>query len=464
VKRRTLRSQLARWLVVPLALLLAANAASSYLSVRRAIDAAYDRSLYASTLAISERVSLSPDGTPTVEVPPVALEVLDTGAQERIFYRVAHRVGAGAEVFVTGYPDLPLPPDARPGAPVFYGASYRGHEVRASALATVLASDPPVTVLVAVAETLSERAALIRELVARDLLAQVVNVVLAGGLSWLGVMLLLRPIRAVSREVAGRSPSDLTEVSAGEVPEEVAPLVGAVNDLMSRVRKAIAGQQRFIADASHALRTPLAILRTQAEIALRQEDQEDMRHEIARLRDTSEATGHLASQLLALARVERPPTDEPTEIVDLHAVARETCSALAPVVVARDVDLGFAGDGPLPAKGRDHQIRELIGNLVDNAMRYGAPGGSIVVSVARSGDGGVCLAVDDDGPGIPAQERSRALRPFHRLPGTPGEGAGLGLAIVNEIARGHGAELRLLDGERGKGLRVEVVFRDVPAP
>lgn len=458
---RTVRAQLVGWLLIPLALVSVADAVSSYVSIRRAMNAAWDRSLYASALAISERIDLPLSGPPTVELPPVALEVLDTSAQERLFYRVGYRIGDEPEVFMTGYADLPPARRLQNGKPRFYEREYRGETVRISALATLLATEPPTTVTVQVAETVTGRASLMRDLLLRDLSTHLVLVLLAGAIGWFAITRSLRPIRSVSAEVEGRSPSDLTEVRGEYVPAEVAPLVRAVNDLMARVRTVLAAQRRFIADASHALRTPLAVLRTQAEIALRQETPEAMRAEIAKLRDTSEATGHLAAQLLALARAEGARTDMPMSQVDLALVVRETCVSLAPIVVAHDVDLELRADERVSIFARHHQIRELIGNLVDNSLRYGAPRGRITVTVERR-DQVPILVVEDDGPGIPPEERAQVLRPFYRRPGTGGTGAGLGLAIVHEIAIGHGAELHLLDGQDGRGLRVEVRFSPVP--
>jgi two-component system sensor histidine kinase TctE len=242
------------------------------------------------------------------------------------------------------------------------------------------------------------------------------------------------------------------------VPDEVSPLVAAINQLISRVREAIAVQRRFVADASHQLRTPLAVLRTQAEFALRETDSSSMRTAVAQLRDHSQATSHLANQLLSLARAEPSADQPPMALVDLTEVTREACSALVPEALARHADLGFEGTGPTTIRAQRFLVREVVTNLVDNALRYGRPGGTITVSVARPGDGAVRLAIEDDGPGIPPTERARVFERFYRMPGNTAEGAGLGLSIVREIARGHGATVQLCDGRDGKGLRVEVQF------
>jgi two-component system sensor histidine kinase TctE len=468
--QRTLRSKLLRWLLAPLATLGVVNSIHTHVAVRRAMNAAYDRSLYASALAISEHVTLGGNG-PFVDLPPVALEMLDTGDQERIFYRVAYDTAERPGIFVTGYADLPAPPpDAfngrresnRQGRTVFYEEEYHGDPVRIVALQTTLRAEQPLLVNVQVAETLLGRKSRVRAIVARALGSQVVLILLASFLVWLGISRGLAPLSDLSREVARRSAADLTPLQLRDVPREVSPLIGAVNQLMTRVRDAIAAHRRFIADASHQLRTPLTVLRTQAEYALRQDQVEPMRAAVTQLRDHSQATSHLANQLLSLARAE-PTTEDAAseELFDLVGLARDACSSLVPEALARGVDLGFEvpeGFGQAHVRGRSYLVRELIANLVDNAFRYGAPAGTITVGVSPAGTHAFRLTVEDDGPGIPESERARVFERFYRLPGSAGSGAGLGLSIVGEIARGHQAAVRLFGGASGRGLLVEVIF------
>lgn len=455
----TLRSQLLRWLLIPLIALGAIDAVLTQITVEDTVNATYDRSLYASALAISEHIAFS-DSKAAVDLPPVALEMLDTPDQERIFYRVSYQDGGRGEIFVTGYPDLPSP--AAPGAlatPIFYEEPYRGETVRIAALRAALPAEQPVVALVQVAETLRGRRTLTRTLVGRALGSQVLLILLAGGLVWFAVKRGLTPLAELSREVAHRSAADLTPLQPQHVPDEVSPLIHAINQLMARVRDAIAAQRRFIADASHQLRTPLAVLRTQAEMALRQEELGPIKEAVAQLRDHSQATSHLASQLLSLARAE--PASEAAigvGLLDLTAVAREACSALVPEALRRQVDLGFDGKEPATIRGRSYLVRELIANVVENAMRYSGRGATVTVTVTKPGARLVRLCVEDDGPGIPVHERARVFERFYRVPASAGEGAGLGLSIVQEIAKGHGATVLLLDGPSGRGLRVEVQF------
>jgi two-component system, OmpR family, sensor histidine kinase TctE len=457
--RHSLRSQLLLWLLIPLAGLCLVGATLARLTVRGAIDAANDKALHAAALAISEHLRMEGQ-RPEVDIPPVALEMLDTVDQDRVFYSVSYRTTDGRSVFITGYDDLPRPPDAAAalGKAVFYDANYRGDRIRMAALYTAMPADPPLLVVTQVAETVRGRTGLIQTILAQAMGQQLFLLVFGGVIVWIGVTRGLAPLRDLSQEVARRTASDLEPLPPHHAPEEVSPLIAAIDQLMSRVRDAIAVQRRFIADASHQLRTPLAVLRTQAESALREQEPAAVREALAQLRDHSQATSHLASQLLSLARAE--PAAElsiKAELVDLVSVAREACTALVPDALARRADLGFEEAGPAPMRGQALLVRELIGNLVDNALRY-APGGTITVRVARPGPAFVSLVVEDDGPGIPPEERGRVFDRFYRIRGTQGDGAGLGLAIVREIARRHGGTVSLADGPGGKGLRVEVRF------
>ncbi|HET7825803.1 MAG TPA: sensor histidine kinase N-terminal domain-containing protein [Anaeromyxobacter sp.] len=459
--RGTLRARLLRWLLLPLGVLWVVDAVHTFLTVRGAINAAYDRSLYASALAISERVTLT--GTvPTVDIPPLALEVLDTASQERLFYRVAYFAEGGGETFLTGYRDLPRPPGTAEGA-LYYDATYRGDPVRVSALATRYPTEPPTSVLVQVAETVGGRGSRTRELVLREALAQLAVILLAAGILWFGVSRGLRPLTEASGTVARRSADDLAPIEVRRAPAEIAPLVRAVNDLMERLRRTIAAQRRFISDASHQLRTPLAVIQTKAELVLREEDPAAVVSAVVDLHEHSRATTRLANQLLSLARSE-PGQGGEARRLDLDALARDACAAHVSDAFGRGVDLGYEGQGPVFVAGREVLLREAIANLVQNAVAYGARPGTVTVSVARPAAGEVVLAVEDDGPGIAPAERARVLERFYRAPGARGGGAGLGLPIVAQIAEGHGAALHLLDGAGRKGLRVELRFPEAPQP
>ena len=455
--RYSLRHQLLRWLLIPLGGLCIVGAFLARYTVQRAINAAYDRALYASVLEISDHLRLV-GSRPEVDLPPVALELLDTGDQDRIFYSVVYRSAAGTDVFMTGYEDLPRAPSAPVGKPVFYDADFRGERIRIAALHVAMPANPPVQVITHVAQTIQGRDGLIRAILAQALGQQLFLLIVGAAIVWMGITRGLSPLQQLSTEVARRTARDLTPLKLERAPREVSALVEAIDQLMGRVRDAIAVQRRFIADASHQLRTPLAVLRTQAESALRESDAGAIRQVLAQLRDHSQATSHLASQLLSLARAE--PAGGPADVMetlDLAALAREACAALVPEALARRADLGFEEDGEALIQAHPVLVRELIANLVDNALRY-APGANITVRVEAQRRANVLLVVEDDGPGIPREERSRVFERFYRLRGTKGDGAGLGLAIVREIARSHGGTVEAGDGSGGKGLRIEVCF------
>lgn len=452
-RRRSLRQHLLRALLVPLGALSVFGAVAGYFTVRNAIDAANDKTLAAAALAISEHLRMA-GPRPEVDLPPVALEMLDTVDQDRIFYAISWRSAQG-EAFLTGYDDLPRPPDSAPGKPIFYNSDYRGERIRVAALSVAMPASPPVIVVTQVAETLNGRNVLIKTILAQALGQQLLLVLVGTALVWFGIRRGLMPLREVSAEVARRTASDLAPLPPHHGPEELSPLIDAVDQLMTRVRDSIAQQRRFIADASHQLRTPLAVLRTQAESAMREQEPAAVRQALAELRDHSQATSRLATQLLSLARAE-PAADIGAELVDLAAVAREACTVLVPEAIRHGADLGFESSGSAPIHAQPLLVRELIANLIDNALRY-APGAKITVGVARP-DAAAVLSVEDDGPGIPSAERTRVFQRFYRVRGTPGDGAGLGLAIVREIAQRYGGSVTLLDGAHGTGLRVEVRF------
>jgi two-component system sensor histidine kinase TctE len=241
------------------------------------------------------------------------------------------------------------------------------------------------------------------------------------------------------------------------VPREVVPLIDAINAHTERQRQLAEAQVRFVANASHQLKTPLTVLRAQAGEALQQNDVEAMRAIVARMDGTTEATGRLVGQLLALARSEPGhPLDE--HDLDLAALAQQATFEQVSAARAKGIDLGFEGAGPQHLRGEALLLRELVTNLVHNALTYTPAGGHVTVSVDRV-EGGVRLRVVDDGPGIPAAERERVFERFQRLDGSGAAGSGLGLAIVKEICARHGAEARLSDPPQGgRGLCVDVRF------
>jgi two-component system sensor histidine kinase TctE len=464
----SLRNQLLRWLIVPLMVLVALNAVSLYRDALDAADIAYDRSLLASTRALAERVSVH-DGKVVADVPYVALDSYETDTLGRIYYRVG---GLHGET-VSGYDDLPPVPKNVPRSELypalvrFYHADYNGEPVRIAALLQPVYDDSMRGIaLIQVGETLDARRALSRRILLNTLLRQALLVLAVATLVWFAVRLVLQPLMRLKQVVETRAVSDLSDVDAALVHREVRPLVAAMNGTMARMQTLIASQRRFIADASHQLRTPLTVLKTQAELALRENDPAAMQAIVRSIAATTDSTVHLANRLLTLARIEHRSGSSGGSAasvpVSLAALAQQVGLELALPAVQKNIDLALEADdgSDTTVRGQELLLHELLSNLADNAIRYTPPGGSVLLRVRRVA-AGVLLEVQDSGPGLDEAEYDKVFMPFYRaqaaLEINPG-GTGLGLAIVRDIASLHGATLSLGRGANGQGLKVGVLF------
>jgi two-component system sensor histidine kinase QseC len=274
---------------------------------------------------------------------------------------------------------------------------------------------------------------------------------------WLGVGRGLAPLGRLAREVSGRDPRSLDEIPTATVPSEVLPLVQALNRLFQRLGSAFLAQRRFTADAAHELRTPLAGVKTQAQVAMRAPDPAERQRALEQVLKGIARAGHLVEQLLVLARIDRESTDIAFAHPDLHKIAVSVLSELSPQALARGVDLELDGDRGVPVRGSPDLLSILLRNLVDNAVRHTPPNGRVLVRVTRE-QVGALLTVQDNGPGIPPEQRERVFARFYRLDCAAGEGSGLGLSIVQRISALHGATISLQDGPGGAGLAVEVRF------
>jgi two-component system sensor histidine kinase TctE len=440
---RSLRAQLLRMLLPPIAALLALGAAVAYYPSAEPATEAYDQALLDIGIALGAHIRVSPTEY-RFELPAAVEQVLRTDRHDVIFYRV---LSPGA-LHIAGDPSLPSPPGDAPA----YDGVFNGQKVR------VVSVEIPCgrsTCTVLVAETTNKRARAAREFLLTSMLPGILIALATLLIVWFGVKRGLWPLARLSEELKARSPRDLRPIDAAAAPEETRPLVAALNGLLEEVAHAARNQQRFLANAAHQLRTPLAGLQTHTELALAQPLPESCRAHLEQVRQATIRTARLANQLLALARAEPGGRGGASEL-DLRSLVESEADAWVHQALARDVDLGFELEAA-PVKGDALLLREALANLVHNAIEYSPRGAHVTVRTGRR-EGASFAEVEDDGPGIAPQERERVLERFYRVPGTPGTGSGLGLAIVREIAVGHGARMELTEGANARGCRVALTF------
>ena len=454
-----LQRKLLAWLLGPLSVLLVLDTGAAYWSSLRFSDLAYDRALH--EIAREIVLHVRPGAPqPRLDLSQSAEKVLLLDQEDRLFFRLTAADGA----LLGGDAQLPAPaqPLARNGRPLFYRATVHGQPVRVVAAWMPIAEAPGAPqVQVRVAETLNKRTRLAWEMVASVVLPQLLLIVAATIVVWFGVSFGLQPLQRLRRAVSDRSHLDLSPVPLQDVPGEVRPLVEEVNELMARLGRTFDFQNRFVADAAHQLKTPVSGLKAQIELALRESDPERVRHSLAQLYISADRLSRLVRQLLSLARNEPGALDTvQLQPLDLHAFALEVSMDWVPQAIKRQIDLGFEGpDEPLVIDADHDRLRELINNLIDNAIRYSQQHGHVTVRTGRAADGQAKLAISDDGPRIPVAERARIFERFHRMLGTEQDGSGLGLAIVSEIATLHGARITLEEDSDGVGNTFSVFFR-----
>ncbi|MGE5104393.1 MAG: sensor histidine kinase N-terminal domain-containing protein [Betaproteobacteria bacterium] len=444
----TLRSQLLRWVLIPLSLLLLLDALGSYAIARRLADRVYDGEL----LEIARELSLhvrSGGEMPTFDLEKDAERTLLLDQYDKVHYVVRSTDGRS----IAGDAALPAPRRVGSGS-TFYDSVFDGEPVRVAQLTN---ASGHAAAVVQVAETRVKRHDLVDAIMLGVILPQLLLIVIAGVVLWAGVARGLAPLRELQQAVAARSHLDLSPVDVAGAPAEVHPLLAAINDLMARLDEILTYQSRFIADAAHQLRTPVAGLKAHIEVALREDDPVQAKQSLAHLYTAVERMSRLVAQLLSLARNE-PTTVRTIELapLDLSKLAFDVTMEWVPEAYRRGVDLGFEGVEPhAMIRGDAARLTELMNNLLDNAIRYSRQGGRVTVRVTAHPSR---VAVSDDGPVIPVEERQRVFERFHRLLGNRADGSGLGLAIVQEIAKLHDAEIALTEDADGLGNTFTVTF------
>ena len=451
----SLRRRLLGWLLVSTAIIGCVALADTYREAINTANIVSDRVLSGSALAIAERVVVAENGTLEVDIPYVALEMLTSAAQDRVFYRVDGPNGQ----FLTGYQNLPSVNGLQGDSPRYMDGVFRGEPIRIAGLrrfASTGINSVPFTVTVA--ETTIARSRLARAIILRSALRLLLMIVGAAAIVWVAVTLSLRPLYRLSEAIDERSPDDLHPIRQS-VPVEVENLVETVNSFMVRLQSALDALRHFTGNASHQLRTPLAIIRTQLALAARAQTLEEAKA-AAKKGDASVAHAeHILAQLLRMANIDAAGSGEKQSLVavDLVSLAQSVTADFVPSAADADIDLGFEEVEPATVQAEPLLLRELLGNLISNAIAYAGRGSEITVRV-RKIDGKACLEVEDNGIGIPQEKRAVVRQRFARGEGNVAPGAGLGLAIVEEIATLFKAELVLEDGAGGRGLKASIRF------
>lgn len=432
----SLRRQLLVWLLLPQLVLWAGGGLLAYRIALSYAEKGIDQSLTQSVRALARQVKPIGSGL-LVDFPRAAQDVLEQDPQDRIAYTVSSPPGQ----FLLGNQRLPQPAGMNPvpGEPLLYSADFEGRPMRFVAMDVNYGEDnAPQTMRVQVGKSLA-----VQQRIARELIADMLAPLLAAGVLlslavYGGIQRGLAPLTRLTAQLEHRSVNALSPIGMTQAPNEVHALVKAINGLLAEVARNVKQEKRFINDAAHQLRTPLAGLISQVELAQRETSDPVLGARLNKVLTGAERSAHLVHQLLTLARTETTARREP---LDVAALAREVARDWTPRAVAAGMDLGFEGEQHLMLQGDALQLREALSNLIDNALRYTPRGSSITLRVSQGAEETVRVAVEDNGPGLSDADMIHVFQRFWRASEQPG-GCGLGLAIVREIARRHGGEAK----------------------
>lgn len=456
----SIRKQLLLWLLVPLIILWAINLLVAYnlsLTLAREI---FDRQLLNSADSVINRINFHGSEV-TIDLPPAVLTVLRHNYRDKFYFQILRLDGKR----LAG--DIEIPYDEKDAAvhqPVFKTVTVNGTELRVMTIRVPTQENAGEHVMVQVAETRNARHEFVTRTVGIVALTQLLLIACGAVTVWYGIQRGLRPLTGLQHALSRRSPTDLSPFPEELSPVETRSLLLEINDLLSRIRDDIDRQQRFIANAAHQLRTPLAGLKTYADLSLKLSDDnkmnsQEMRSALSQMHAGIGRMSHLVHQLLMLARLE--PTavasQNPHIAVDLTSIVSDTTEEMVPLSIKRSIDLGFEStEGRVTVEADAAALKEMVTNLIENALLYTPEGGTVTVSVLDNGS--PSIVVEDTGPGIPETEREKVFERFYRLHAGEPAGSGLGLSIVKEIADAHRATIEIGDGRSGKGARITVKF------
>ncbi|MEY5099176.1 MAG: hypothetical protein RJA36_1895, partial [Pseudomonadota bacterium] len=465
--RHSLARQLLLWMLLPQLVLWIAGGVAAYRFAAGYANEAIDASLLQASRALARQ--LKPVGSGLlIDFPKAAQDVLEADPDDRIYYMVSSPPGQ----FILGNQTLSLPPPTAMATAPAYGQPrlYDGQmepqqpqgaprRVRVAALYLRYGESPegePQTMLVQVARSSANREELARRIMVDMLLPLSSLILLMTLIVWVGIRAGLAPLARLRDQVEGRAPADLAPLQLEDAPRELRSLVAALNALLTGAGQSVAAQKRFIGDAAHQLRTPLAGLKSQTELALQAATDPLLRSRLQRVHESATRSAHLVTQLLTLARAEpEAASAQNRKRIDLHAFAQALTAELVPRALRAGADLGLdeSSRGPVWVLANELLLREALSNLIDNALRYAGRGAEVTVGVAAQ-QGRACLTVEDNGPGIPETDRERVWERFVRATDS-GDGCGLGLAIVKEIVERHEGSVAL-EGVAPHGLRVRL--------
>ncbi len=466
---RSLRRHLLVWLLLPQLVLWLGAAAVTYNVAERYASLANDRSLYLSTRALARQVKPVGGGL-YVDFPRAAKDIIEADPDDQVYYMVSSPPGA----FILGNHKLPPPPDdiaLLQDAPAFYDGQVNTDKgaiaVRVAAVELDWGEpERPQKLRVQVAKSRVSREALAPRILADTVLPLSGLVLAMSLLVWSGIRTGLAPLARLREAVSGRAANDLAPIELQSAPEEVRDLAAALNHLLATVNDSVVQQRRFISDAAHQLRTPLAGLKGQTELALKENSDPALRARLERVHESATRSAHLVTQLLTLARA------EPESVAalgrsrfDLRRLVHDLTAELVPRALSAGIDLGLdeaseVDASPVPIEGNALLIREALANVIDNAIRYAGRGAEVTVRVLTPGNQAV-IEVDDSGPGIPGAQHAQVFDRFFRGT-TQGSGCGLGLAIVKEIIERHRGQVTLHD-LTPHGLRVRITLGISPS-
>ncbi|MGD0281575.1 MAG: sensor histidine kinase N-terminal domain-containing protein [Dissulfurispiraceae bacterium] len=457
-KHISLRRKLLFWLLLPMLFFWGIGSVGSYYFAYKFANIAYDRSLADSARDLTKQITIV-NGREVLDLPPAAEKMFLTDEFDKIYLKVTSSDGT----LLAGDPNLPSPPvNSDRNDLIMHDGTLQGRKLRiASRYYLPSKSQSKRPVLVQAAETLNKRKIMANEILTALVLPQLLLILSALLVVWFGIGKGLQPLQHLRREITARSHRDLSPVEGGHAPMEVLPIIESINGLMARLDKAMSAQQRFVSNAAHQLRTPVAGLITRIDLALRQTDRESLLHSLQQLRMSAERIARLVSQMLDLAKVgheaNRMPELKP---LNLTETVQEVTKAWFSIALGKKIDIGYEGPNEeIMINGDKFLIKILLDNLLDNALRYSPPGSSVTTKLEKNGS--IILSVEDNGPGIPVEERDSVFQRFYRILGNNVEGSGLGLSIVKEIADMHKATAAIDDPGKHGGTVVKLIFRQM---